>query len=77
MRVENWPFRKLTLFWVAAIAQVGIVLTLLTKPFPIQPESKGFFVIVTTVMMITESALITTVAMFVVTWKWFHVRKKE
>jgi hypothetical protein len=77
MQVKNWRFRKLILFWMIALVQVCIVLSILTKPFPIKPESNGFFVIVTTVMMIAESALITSVAMLVITWKWLHARIKD
>src|SRR5262249_27931042 len=76
MQVKNWPFRKLVLFWIVAIAQVWILLTILAKPFPIRPESNGYFAIVTTVVMLAESALVTSVAMFVITWKWLHGRKK-
>ena len=74
MRIKNRPYRKLIRFWIVEIVQVWIVLSILTKPFPIRPESNGYFVIVTTVMMLTESALVTSVAMFIITWKWLHAR---
>jgi hypothetical protein len=77
MRIENWSFRKLILFWVVAIAQVAIVLAILFKPFPIKPESYGFFVIVTTALMIAESALVTSIAMLVVSWKWLRTRQRD
>jgi hypothetical protein len=77
MRIENWSFRKLILFWVVAIAQVAIVLAILFKPFPIKPESYGFFVIVTTALMIAESALVTSIAMLVVSWKWLRARQRD
>ena len=77
MQVKSWPFQKLILFWIVAMAQVWIVLSLLTKPFPIQPESRGYFVMVTTVLMIAESALVTSAATFGVTWKWLHAKKDK
>jgi hypothetical protein len=76
MQVKNWTLRKLILFWIVAIAQLWIVISIRRKPFPLKPESNAYFVIVCTVLMLGESALITSVAMLVATWKWLHARKK-
>jgi hypothetical protein len=76
MQVKNWTLRKLILFWIVAVAQVWIVISILTKPFPLKPESNGYWVIVCTVLMLGEFGLITSVAMLAVTWKWLQARKK-
>jgi hypothetical protein len=76
MQVKNWRLRKLILFWIVAVAQVWIVISILTKPFPLKPESNGYWVIFFTVLMLGEFALSTSVAMLAVTWKWLHARKK-
>jgi hypothetical protein len=75
MHVKNWTLRKLILFWIVAVAQVWIVISILTKPFPLKPEANGYWVIVCTVLMLGEFALIISVAMLAVTWKWLQARK--
>ena len=75
MPVKNWPVHKLTLLWILTIAQVWIVIHILTRLFPVRSESKGYLVVVTTVMMIAESALVMSIGMVVITWKWLHAKR--
>jgi hypothetical protein len=75
MPIKKWSLRKLILLWIIAIGQVWILVDILTRPFPVRPESKAYLVVVTTVMMIAESAVVMSVAMLVFTWKWLHARR--
>ena len=70
-RIKYWRWRRLAALWLVAVFQIWIAYRLVTQPLPVKPSSSDYCLVIVTIMMIVESAIVGTVALIVVSWKWF------
>ena len=70
-RIKYWRWRRLASLWLIAVFQIWIAYYLVTHPLPVNPTSPDSCLVITTIMMIVESAIVGTLALIVVSWKWF------
>jgi hypothetical protein len=70
-RIKHWRWRRLAALWLVAAFQVWIAYRLVTQPFPVEPSTSDYCLVITTIMMIVESAIVGTLALIVVSWMRF------
>jgi hypothetical protein len=70
-RIKYWRWNTLAALWLIAVFQTWIAFHLVTLPLPVKETSSDYYLVITTIMMIVESAIVATLALIVVSWKWF------
>ena len=75
-RIKYWRWNTFAALWLIAAFQIWIAYHLVTQPLPVESTSYDYCLVIAAIMMIVGTAIIGTVALIVVSWKWLMSNKR-